>query len=120
MDVQIEGAVSGLWFDNCEFYKAGVRGIHGEEGANVNNINVTNCFFCAVEGSAAIDFYASNATNILISNNNFTPYDGSGNYATAISVGSSTSGIISGNCMKGITTPIFGQNENITFTNNYV
>lgn len=120
MDVTISGAVSGLWFDNCEFYKAGVRAIHGESGANINNINVTNCFFCRGEGPAAIDFYASNATNILINNNNFTPYDGGGNYDTAVSVGGSSSGIVTGNCMKGVTTPIFGQNENITFTNNYV
>ena len=119
-DAKIAGGISGLWFDNCEFYKAGLRAILGEATANIENINITNCLFCKGEGPAAIDFYASNASNILVNNNNFTPYDGGGNYSTGISVGGSTSGIITGNCMKGVTTPIFGQNENVTFTNNYV
>lgn len=121
MDVQIVGSVSGLWFDNCEFYRAGVRGIHTEAGATVNNINVTNCLFCRGAGTAGLDLYAGNTTNIIVNSNNFTPYDGvTENYSVGISIGDNTSGIISGNCLRGIETPIFGNSPNITIANNAV
>lgn len=118
-DVYIAGDVSGLWFDNCEFYKAGTRAIRGETGANINNCNITNSLFSAGASKEGIDFFASSGANILINNNNFTPYDNGESYTTAISL-TNTSGIISGNCFRGITTPVFGASENMTIANNAV
>lgn len=116
-DVYIVGDVSGLWFDNCEFYKAGTRAIRGETGAKINNFNITNSLFSPGSSKEGIDLYASSGNNILINNNNFTPYDNGDTYATAISL-SNTSGIISGNCFRGIATPVFGASENMTIANN--
>ena len=118
-DVYIVGAVSGLWFDNCEFYKAGTRAIRGETGANINNFNITNCLFSAGAGGEGVDLYASGATNILINNNNFTPYDNGTAYTTAVSL-NNCSGIITGNCFRGIETPVFGASSNMIIANNAV
>lgn len=116
-DVYAVGNVDGVWFDNCEFYKAGVRAVRSENGANINNFNITNCLFSAGAGGEGIDFYASSATNILINNNNFTPYDNGTAYTTAVSL-NNCSGIITGNCFRGITTPIFGASDTMTIANN--
>ena len=116
-DVYVVGDVDGVWFDNCEFYKAGVRAVRGENGANINNFNITNCLFSAGASGDGVDFYASSATNILINNNNFTPYDNGTGYTTAISL-ANCSGIITGNCFRGITSPIFGANDTMTIANN--
>ena len=116
-DVYVVGDVDGIWFDNCEFYKAGVRAVRGENGANVNSFNITNSLFSAGTSGYGIDFYASGATNILINNNNFTPYDNGTGYTTAVSL-NNCSGIITGNCFRGITSPIFGASDTMTIANN--
>lgn len=120
IDVLIRGRVSGLWFENCEFYRAGVRAIRGESTANVNSLNVTNCFFCPGSSGEGIDLYASSGTNILINDNNFSHYDNSGNYSVAVSLATNTSGIISGNCFREITTPVFGAGSDMTVANNAI
>lgn len=117
-DVSLEGSVDGIWFDNCEFYKAGTAAVRTIAAANVNNFNVSNCFFCCKPGGGGIGLYESGGTNILINNNNFSPYDNGSNYNVAIAVNENTSGIISGNCFRGVTTPVFGAGANITVANN--
>lgn len=116
-DVYVVGNADGIWFDNCEFYKASTRAIIGGTGANINNFNVTNCLFSAGTSKQGIDFYTSGATNILINNNNFTPYDNGTGYTTAVSL-NNCSGIITGNCFRGITSPIFGASDTMTIANN--
>ena len=117
IDVYIAGTVDGIWFDNCEFYNTSLRNFRTETGANVNNINITNSFFSAGESGQGIDFTPSGATNIIINNNNFTPYDSTRNYSVAISLGD-TSGIITGNCLRGIEIPINGASPNMVIANN--
>ena len=119
-DVLITGNTEGLWFDNCEFYKAKTRAFWANPGSNINNLNVTNCFFCPGESKIGVDLInATSCNNIIINNNNFTKYDtASENYETAISISPIASGIISGNCFRGITSPIYGTSENITIANN--
>lgn len=120
-DVRIVGSVNGLWFDNCEFFRARLRGIRAEPGAVINNLNITNSFFTTSEGDQAIDlFYANSVTNIIINGNNFTPYDTGAVYSIAVAINDSTSGIICGNCMRGIATPVSGAGANMTVANNAV
>lgn len=119
--VLIEGSVDGTWFNNCEFYRTINHAILAQPGATINNFNVTNCLFCADNGKEGLTLYpAVNANNIIISNNNFSAYDNSGNYNVAISLPDNGSGIVSGNCLRGATTPIFGSPTNMTIVNNAV
>lgn len=121
-DVLINGNIDGLWFDNCEFYKAKTRAFWANPGCNINNLNVTNCFFCPGESKIGVDLInATTCNNIIVNNNNFAKYDtASENYETAVSISHIASGIISGNCFKGIASPIYGTSENLTIANNAV
>lgn len=120
VDILLHGSVDGIWFDNCEFYKAGQAAVQTIAAANVNNFNVSNCLFCCQPGGGGIGLYESGGTNILINNNNFSTYEGGANYNVAIAVNENTTGIISGNCFRGVTTPVFGAGANITVANNAV
>lgn len=123
-DVLIHGKVEGMWFENCEFYRTEFAGIWVNTTAKINNLNVTNCWFgCTTNASAvreAIHLYDVDAENIIISNNNFSSYDDTGNYNVAISLTQRVSGIIIGNCLRGATTPITGAGTNMTVVNNAV
>lgn len=114
------GNVAALWLDNCEFYKAGLRTVRTEPETNINNFNITNCLVCPGASKEGIDLYLGTVTNIMINNNNFTPYDGAEAFYISISVNSNTSGIISGNCMRGAQIPVNGTSENLTVANNAV
>lgn len=117
-DVRVLSFVDAIWFNNCEFYRAGSGAIKSEPNANINNFNVTNCFFCPGTGHEAINIFDPSAKNVIINSNNFSAYDGSGNYSIAVSVGGDTSGIVTGNCFRGVATPVFGNAANLTITNN--
>ena len=114
------GNVEALWLDNCEFYKSGSRTVRTESETTINNFNITNCFVCPGESKEGIDLYLGAVTNIIINNNNFTPYDGAAAFYIAISINSNTSGIISGNCMRGAQIPVNGTSETLTIANNAV
>ena len=118
--IHSHGKVEALCLDNCEFYKAGVRTVRTEPGTIINNFNITNCLVCPGASKEGIDLYLGTVTNIVINNNNFTPYDGAEAFYIAISVNSNTSGIISGNCMRGAQIPVNGTSETLTVTNNAV
>ena len=117
-DVRFLSFVDAIWFNNCEFYKAGSNAIKSESSATINNFNVTNCFFCPKAGKEAINIFEPSAKNIVINSNNFSAYDGSENYSVGVSVGGDTSGIVTGNCFRGVPTPVFGSAANLTITNN--
>ena len=119
-NVLIKGTADGIWFDNCEFYKAADRAIRLESGSTVNNFNVTNCLVCAGSSREGIDLYWGTATNILINNNNFTAYDGSEAFYIAVSLNTDISGIVCGNCMRGAQVPVNNAGSNMTVANNAV
>lgn len=118
--IHSHGNVEALWLDNCELYKAGVRTVRTEPDTTINNFNITNCLVCPGASKEGIDLYLGTVTNILINNNNFTPYDGAEAFYIAISVNSNASGIISGNCMRGAQIPVNGTSEALTVANNAV
>lgn len=114
------GNVEALWLDNCEFYKAGLRTVRTEPESTINNFNITNCLICPGASKEGVDLYLGTITNIIINNNNFTPYDGAEAFYIAISINNNTSGIISGNCMRGAQIPVNGTSETLTVANNAV
>ena len=123
-DILFKGNIEGMWLENCEFYKTIFAGIWADETAKINNLNVTNCWFGCTKNTEArreaIHLWNIDATNVIISNNNFSPYDDTGNYNVAISLTQRVSGIIIGNCLRGATTPISGAGTDMTVVNNAV
>ena len=123
-DILFKGSVNGMWFDNCEFYRTNFAGIFADPTATINNLNVTNCLFTCrsnTEGlREGIHIVNIVSNNIIINNNNFSPYDAGANYHVAISINPDSSGIITGNCFKGAEIPVNGAGANMTVANNAV
>lgn len=121
-DVLFKGSVNGIWFDNCEFYRTNYAGIFADPTATINNLNVTNCLFTCRSNTEGlrhgIHITDIVSNNVIISNNNFSPYDAGANYHAAISINEGSSGIVSGNCFRGAEIPIYGAGANLTVANN--